>query len=154
MSSAGLSETSVERGSTKMFSSPRIIIFGLLAFGLVGSNLEHELSCASRRETNEVVTIKGKVTIENHPELGRTEGRNIPLLFERDECNKCVIATVTDAEGRYEIYVGRGRYRVSYRDTRGGGASSRDMLAADQARYVNANSLIKPNEFNVRVMIP
>jgi hypothetical protein len=144
-----------ERGLTKMFNARRVMLVGLVAVGVVGaSSLRRDMLCASVREHNEIVTIKGKVTVVNHPELGETEGRNIPLLFQRNDCKSCLIATVTDSEGRYEIYVGRGRYVVSYRNTRGGGEPPIDMLAPDQPRLVNANSLIQPNEFDVRVMIP
>lgn len=105
-------------------------------------------------ESGELVTIKGKAVILNHPELGRTEASYTSIVFQRADCKKCLVAAVTDANGNYEIYVGRGRYKISYCDARGGGAPSYDMLAPDQPRYVNADSILQPNQFDIRIVIP
>jgi hypothetical protein len=103
---------------------------------------------------DQLVTIKGKVEILNHPDLGRTPGSHMALLFQFDSCKKCLVVARTDADGKYQIGLSRGRYRLIVRDARGGGAPSYDLLAHDQTRYVDATSIIKPNEFDVRIVLP
>jgi hypothetical protein len=84
------------------------VIAGAVSFGRDSEHKDDNLY-------DELVTIQGKVQILNHPELGRTEGVGIPLLFQRDGCKDCLIGTRTDINGSYEITVGRGRYRVIVR---------------------------------------
>jgi hypothetical protein len=103
---------------------------------------------------NEIVLIKGHVTILNHPELGRTVGSGMYLVFQREGCKKCLIATSTDLDGNYQILVGRGRYKVISRDARGGGAPSYDMLAPNQTRYINAQNKVSGERFDINVVIP
>ena len=122
-------------------------IAGVVSFGQSSNHADDRLY-------DQLVTIKGKVTILNHPELGRTGGSYMSLLFQRDDCRQCLIVARTDADGNYEIGVGRGRYRLIIREARGGGAPSYDLLAPDQPRYVNATSVLQPNVLDVRVMLP
>jgi hypothetical protein len=103
---------------------------------------------------NEIVLIKGHVTILNHPQLGRTVGNGIYLVFQREGCKKCLVATSADLNGNYQILVGRGRYKVISRDARGGGAPSYDMLAPDQPRYINVQNLVSGETFDINVVIP
>jgi hypothetical protein len=103
---------------------------------------------------DQLVTIRGKVEILNHPELGRTEGSSMPLVFQRDGCRMCLVATRTDMDGNYEITVARGRYKIIVRETRGGGAASYDLLAPNQPRYINATLRSQPNVLNLQVMLP
>lgn len=103
---------------------------------------------------DEVVLIKGHVTILNHPELGTTVGNGVRLVFQREGCKKCLVATATDLEGNYQILVGRGRYKVISRDTRGGGAPSYDMLAPDQPRSIDAQNKVHGETFDIKVVIP
>src|SRR5215207_7733887 len=62
---------------------------------------------------NEIVTIKGKVTIfylreDSKPNVGNQWG----LIFQRAACKKCFVYVRTDNAGNYQLHVGRGRYRV------------------------------------------
>lgn len=100
---------------------------------------------------NNMVTIKGKVEILNHPELGRTAGNGIYLLFQRDDCRRCVIAATADINGHYQITVTRGRYRVVIDNP---SPPTYDMLAPDQPRYVNATSALQDNVFDIRLVVP
>lgn len=138
-----------------MLNIRTVVAIGVLMTGIVGAvsfgrNSAHE----DDRLYDQLVTIKGKVTILNHPELGRTAGSYMSLLFQRDGCRQCLIVARTDADGNYEIGVGRGRYRLIVREARGGGAPSYDLLAPDQPRYVNATSVLQPNVLDVRVVLP
>jgi hypothetical protein len=99
---------------------------------------------------NNMVTIKGKVEILNHPELGRTAGNGIYLLFQRDDCRKCVIAASADANGNYQIIVARGRYRVAVDNP---SPPTYDLLAPDQPRSVNATSVLQDNVFDIKLVV-
>ena len=94
------------------------------------------------------------MTILNHPQLGKTVGNNTYLVFQREDCKKCLVATWTNLDGNYQILVGRGRYKVISRDSRGGGAPSYDMLAPDQPRYIDAQNIANGETFDINVVVP
>lgn len=100
---------------------------------------------------NQIVTIKGHVEILNNPEIGRTAGSGEYLVFQRDGCNKCLIATYADANGNYKILVGRGRYKlIVYNPS----PPTYDMLAPDQPRYVTATSILQDTRFDIKLVVP
>ena len=145
----------MERELTNMFSKRTLIAVGLFMVVTAGAvSFGRDPRHKDDNLYDKLVTIKGKAQILNHPELGKTEGVGIPLLFQRDGCHECLIATRTDTDGGYEITVSRGRYRVIVRETRGGGAPSYDLLAPDQPRYINATSRVQANEFDLRIVLP
>ena len=136
----------------------RISLFGALAVLLIMAAAVYAQDWARPHPDdyvfNEVVLIKGHVTILNHPELGTTVGNGVYLVFQREGCKQCLVATSTDLEGNYQILVGRGRYKVISRDARGGGAPSYDMLAPDQPRFINAQNKVHGETFYIKVVIP
>jgi hypothetical protein len=137
-----------------MFSIRKLIIVTFFvanfAVGIYGQNSVHD----DDKLYDQLVTIKGKVEITNHPELGRTAGSHMSLLFQYDECKKCLFVVKTDSDGNYEIGVSRGRYKIILREARGDGAPSFDLLARDQPRYVDATSVLQPNRFDIKVVLP
>lgn len=138
-----------------MFSTRTLIAVGIIMVGVMGvMSFGRHPDQKDNCEYAQLVTIKGKAEILNHPELGRTAASFTSLVFQRTDCKKCLVAAITDADGNYEIHVGRGRYKVSYCDARGGGAPSYDMLAPDQPRHVDADSILRPNQFDIRIVIP
>lgn len=100
---------------------------------------------------NQIVTIKGNVTILNHPEIGKTAASGMYLVFQRDGCRQCLVATRADLEGNYQILVGRGRYKVIVRNP---SPPTYDLLAPDQLRYIEANSLVQSNQFDIQLKLP
>src|SRR5437764_13673029 len=98
---------------------------------------------------NQMVTIKGKVEILNHPELGRTPGNGIYLLFQRDDCKRCLIATTANAEGKYQLRVGRGRYKIIVDNP---SPPTYDMLAPDQQRFITATSIVQETQFDIKLV--
>jgi hypothetical protein len=146
----------VERGSTKMLNIRRLIALGVLfVTGMAGAvSFGRNQAHKDDYVYDQLVTIKGKVQILNHPELGMTEGSHMSLVFQRAGCRKCLVVARTDADGKYEIGLSRGRYKLILRESRGGGAPSYDLLAPDQPRYINATSVLQPNVFDVRVVLP
>jgi hypothetical protein len=143
------------RELTEMFSVRTAIVLGFLLIGAIGAagfayNSEH----SDDKLYDELVTIRGKAVILNHPQLGKTDGGGLPLIFQREDCKRCLVATRTNLDGSYEITVARGRYRVILRETRGGGSPSYDLLAPSQPRYIEATSQLQPNVFDLQVVLP
>ena len=100
---------------------------------------------------NQMVTIRGKVEILNHPELGRTPGNGIDLLFQREDCKRCLIGTIADAEGKYQVRVGRGRYKLIVENP---SPPIVDLLAPGQPRFIDANLVVQDNQFDIKLVVP
>ena len=98
-------------------------------------------------------TIKGNVTILNHPSLGKTAGSSVLLGFQRTDCPKATVATWTDTEGNYEIRVGIGSYKLIVRDGRREG-ETKDALAPNQQRVVDTGPPGSIKNFAVEVVVP
>jgi hypothetical protein len=144
----------VERGSTDMLSIRALAMISVLAIGVTGAAVNSGYS-NDDDVYDQLVTIKGSVQILNHPELGKTAGSGMAIIFQRADCKRCIITAVTDKDGKYEVRVGRGRYKVIAREGRGGGAPSFDLLAPDQPRYVDAYSLLpEGNRFDIKLVLP
>ena len=105
-----------------------------------------------------IIQVKGKVTILNHPEMGKTVASSMYLVFQREDCKKCLVATRANLDGDYEVFIGEGRYRVIAResvcDYGGTGCVCYDMLASGQPRYIEAKRGPYATEFNINVELP
>jgi len=100
---------------------------------------------------NRMVTITGCVEILNNPELGRTPASGMYLVFQRDGCKNCLVGTNADAKGNYSIRVGRGRYKlIVYNPS----PPTYDMIAPDQARYVEASPGLHDTKFDIKLVVP
>src|SRR5687768_7336630 len=85
--------------------------------------------------------VKGKVMYLNHPELGKTPATGQYLVFQREGCKDCLIATHADIDGNYKIFVGVGRYKLIVQETRcdygGTGCDEcHNLLAPIQTQYI------------------
>ena len=121
-----------------------VVVLGVLSV-IQGANY------GSDDSYNQMVIIKGKVEILNHPELGRTPGNGFDLLFQRQDCRRCVIGTIADAEGKYTVRVGRGRYKLIVENP---SPPVVDLLAPEQPRFIDANSAVQDNQFDIKVVLP
>ena len=105
-----------------------------------------------------IIQIEGKVTILNHPQLGKTAGNGVDLIFQRAACKKCLVATRANLDGGYVILVGEGRYKLIVQENRcdygGTGCDCYDLLAPDQPRYVEAKRGPYPTQFDVKIVLP
>ena len=100
---------------------------------------------------NQMTTLKGHVQILNNPDIGKTAGTGIFIVFQRVGCQKCLIGVYTDVNGDYRIRVGQGKYKVIvYNPT----PPTFDMLAPTQHRYVTATSPIVDTVFDINLAIP
>jgi hypothetical protein len=100
---------------------------------------------------NQFVTIRGSVKSIDP----QTQKISIPvgqsLIFQREDCKRCLIVAVTDENGDYKLRVGRGKYRLV---VRGGTKVNEtvDLIAPDQLRYVNATDIVRDNIFNISLV--
>lgn len=84
---------------------------------------------------NQVGWLKGRVTIVNHPNLGRTPATGMYFVLQRVDCKRCLIGVRADIDGTYSVTIGSGRYRVYCEDP-----YRKDLLRKGQAREV----MVKP----------
>ena len=97
---------------------------------------------------NKIVTIKGHVEVRVSS-LEPLRGSGAYLVFQRDGCNDCLVATHADASGDYKILVGRGRYRlIVYNPSR----PNFDLLAPDQPRYIDAVPRLQDTQFDIKLI--
>ena len=130
-----------------------ILIVGLLILFIQLNALGQKKPNPDDYLYNEIVTIKGKVTVfalreDSEPIIGSHQS----LIFQRVDCKKCLISTRTDCNGNYEIYVSRGKYRLIVRNGTQIGAMT-DILALSQPKIINA---FEPtyNIFDIKLVLP
>ncbi len=100
---------------------------------------------------NRIVVIKGRVEIMAPDRSGPLRGSGIYLVFQREGCNDCLVATHADAEGDYKILVGRGRYKlIVYNPS----PPTYDLIAPGQARYVDADPKLQDTKFDIKLVVP
>ena len=130
-------------------------IFILLS--LASSGMGQKRAHADDYLNNEIVTIKGKVTVfmlreGNEPGVGIQWG----LIFQRADCKRCFIYTQADCDGNYKIQVSRGRYRVIARYGNRIGEMV-DVLAPGQPRIFDAAPRTPGSRdviFDVKIVLP
>lgn len=121
-------------------------------------SMTFDLSQNVGREDNDdifdrLIVIKGKVIELNNTDLGETPANsNFVLIFQKDGCKTCLIATNPDLEGNYRIHVGKGKYRLIVKSP---SPPMSNLLAPDQQNYIDAR---KPSsqvvEFDVKLKLP
>ena len=123
------------------------LIFGTAALGQSNNDKDDKLY-------DELITIRGKLTILNHPSLGKTEGRNIKVLLQRLDCRKCLISVESDSEGNYSVTLSKGKYRLIYRSQRIPNGPTYDYLAPTQPRLIDASGIQSLVQFDVDISLP
>ena len=132
-------------------------LFTLTAIGIVatigiGATLAYQSQTIVKEGVyNRMVTIKGHVEILNNPQLGKTAGSGVFLVFRRDGCRDCLVGTYADANGEYEIRIGQGRYQlIVYNPS----PPTYDMVAPGQPRYIDAYPKLQDTIFNIKLVVP
>jgi len=130
------------------------VLMAIIVLAVSGTSYFYDACSASSEDTeiyNEFVTIKGKVTILNHPELGVTPFNGAYVVFQRTDCKRCLVATHADIDGKYQVRVGKGRYKlVMYNPS----PPTVDLLAPNQPRYVEAKNILEDTVFDINVAFP
>ena len=99
-------------------------------------------------------TIQGKLTILNHPTLGRTEGRNLHFILKRQGCRKCFLSVASDSDGNYSVTVAKGKYRIISRGPAVTNGENFDWISAKQQRIVDASTRDQLILFDIDIVIP
>ena len=103
--------------------------------------------------------VKGKVVYLNHPELGKTPASGQYLVFQRDGCKDCLVATHTDLDGNYKLFLGVGKYKIIVQFKNCGYAPTEDCagdnyLSANQPQYLTVARGLNGPEFNIELVSP
>ena len=130
-----------------------IIILLVCTFFLIFSLAERKPK-KDDKVYNHLAYIFGHVEIINHSTLGITPARNVQIVFQRKDCERCAFEISTDNNGDYRLRVGEGVYYVLMRDVQEGPAPSVDMLAPDQPRTVTVKKWIDGIKFDIRIKLP
>ena len=124
----------------------RIILGTILALGTLALGFSWDgIRSASCETPTRLVIIRGKVTQLDHPTLGTTEAIGT-LVFQKVGCDACYIGANINTQGRYEISVGDGKYKVMYMDP----IDDRDYLAPDQPKFIDTQTL-ESKQYSQRV---
>ena len=136
-----------------------ISILAITSYALV-AYAQKSRSCSEKdfNAYDRIERVKGKVTILNHPTLGKTAGSGLYLVFRREGCEDCLIGTNADADGNYSILVGVGKYKLIVQDPRcevsGEGCNCYNMLAGNQSEFVNVEKGRRYDaEFNIDITV-
>ena len=122
---------------------------------------QKKTSCSTKDDEvydGRVQPIRGKVIYLNHPDMGKTPATGQYLVFQREDCKDCLVATHVDIEGNYKIFVGVGRYKVIVQETRcdygGNCGECHNLLAPGQAQYVDVKRGPIVPDFNINLVLP
>lgn len=139
------------------------IIFALVFVCAVGTVKSQKSKPYSEADVGvydgRIEQVKGKVIYLNHPELGKTPASGHYLVFQRDGCKDCLVATHADAKGNYELFLGIGKYKLIVSecncDYGGNGCDCHNLLAVDQPQFVTVErGRAYGAEFNIELVLP
>jgi hypothetical protein len=144
-----------------LFVTLSLLLVIVASVGLL-VHAQKKTSCST--QDNEVYDgriqqVKGKVMYLNHPDLGKTPANGQYLVFQREDCKDCLVATHADNEGNYKIFIGVGRYKLIVQETRcdygGNCGECHNLLALDQAQFIDVEKN-RPYvaEFNINLLLP
>lgn len=131
-----------------------IVLFFLIVF--FGNR---ENSCLLAQESSillpkRLVTIKGKATIINLPNVGETPATSETLIFQKVGCDACFIGTKVDQYGNYKILVGDGKYKIIVRSP---SSPEIDLLDTKQEKFIDTGSENSPDStfnFDIKIKLP
>jgi hypothetical protein len=98
--------------------------------------------------------VTGYVHFTNHPTLGRTPANGEVIAFRRVDRSDQVVAVRANLEGRYEIFLDPGRYRIIAPNLNAERNGFVDALAAGQSRYLEVERNPSGIRFNVDLTLP
>ncbi len=135
------------------------IIF-ILAALLLGSAISvssiQQLPPLDREDTKaweRMVWVTGHIHILNHLELGRTPAAGEVIGFRRADRSNHIVAVRANAEGRYEVFLNPGRYRIIVPSLNAERNGFIDSLAVGQPRYLDVARHPSGIQFNVELTL-
>ena len=124
----------------------RLVISSAVLGTLFGICLSQAYGQGNSAVYNSLGHLKGTVWISNHPTLGKTPANFFELVFRRVGCNKCLVGTRTDIDGKYDLILGEGRYEIIVFSP---STPIYDLIAPNQPRMVKVSSGIMETQFDV-----
>ncbi|MBS1768067.1 MAG: hypothetical protein JSS77_00240 [Acidobacteria bacterium] len=98
---------------------------------------------------NKFVVIEGNVVttdVGSGKEYRVVDGA---IIFQRVDCEKCLLMARTDKDGHYRIYTGEGEYRIVVSDC--GKTRRENCLDPGQPTIVKASDKLGHNTFDIRL---
>ena len=133
----------------------------LLAVILFGSTVTifsfQQLQTLDKDDTKaweRMVWVTGYVHFTNHPSLGRTPANGEVIAFRRVDRNDQVVAVRANLEGRFEIFLDPGRYRIVVPNLNAEKNGFVDALATGQSRYLEVERDPSGIRFNIDLTLP
>ncbi|MDQ3748279.1 MAG: hypothetical protein M3367_04565 [Acidobacteriota bacterium] len=129
----------------------RTIVVGILGIVLGVSALSFLTVSSSCDEDvySKIVPIGGIVTTTETESGKASISRNKTIVFQRMDCKKCLFSVRTDAEGKYEAFLGEGKYQIVVGDC--GSNRNKDCIAPNQSRIINAKMKGDP-QFDIKLI--
>lgn len=133
-----------------------LVLFTITLFVDYGYNKQFAQNCNDDSGPMRLVIIQGKLTVINHPELGKVPASGT-VIFQKVGCNSCYIGANADIDGNYKILVGDGKYKVIVRNP---SSPEFDMLAPEQERFIDTETLEAKQhskqvfDFDVKIRLP
>ncbi len=112
------------------------------------------LSKADTEAYNRLVWITGHVRWLNHRELGATPAHGTVLTFQSKEHRDIVVATRTDLDGRYELFLSPGSYRLIVPELDGDRTGLVDTLPPSQLRELIVRANPSGLKFDIDLVLP
>ena len=100
-----------------------------------------------------MVWVTGYIYFTNHPSLGRTPANGEVIAFRRVDRSD-VVAVRANLEGKYEIFLNPGRYRIIVPNLNAERNGFVDALATGQPRYLEVERNPSGISFNVELTLP
>ncbi len=102
-----------------------------------------------------MVSVTGHIHFTNHPSLGRTPANGEVIAFRRTDRSNHIVAVRANLDGRYEVFLNPGRYKIIVPDLNAERNGFVDMLAAGQPRYLDVVKQYPSGiQFNVELTLP
>lgn len=131
----------------RVFHIAVVAFFG--AMGVTASYVAYSQKLVDDPEVyNKIATVKGHVEWKKK-NAEPLVGNGAYLVFQRDGCDKCLVATHADINGDYKILVGRGRYKLIVYNPSG---PPYDLIAPGQPRYVDAVPGLQDTQFDIKLV--
>ncbi len=137
-----------------MHSSTRIscLLVIVVTFAIHAFGQSEQISI--ERVYNDLRTIEGKIMILNHPSLGKTEGRNMQILFQRVDCPTSYVSVRSDSDGNYSLTLSKGRYRLVTGGPKVTNGPYFDLVSPKQRRIVDVSKSKTVVVFDIEIRLP
>lgn len=130
-----------------------IILFSSI-FSISSAQQRPTLESGDTRAWEQMVWVTGHIHFTNHPSLGRTPANGEVIAFRRVGRGNHVVAVRANIDGRFEVFLNPGRYKIIVPGLNADRNGFIDMLAAGQPRYLDVVRHPSGIRFNVELTLP